>query len=139
VAAISLFRYHPLAPVIAFVIAVAVVEMSLGAFQGAHSPPKETPQQVERPGQRTHQQAELAEESERRHRICAIRLICTNYGRTRQACATAGNFDRCMDIKLGNQSDARGLCSDDGTMAYPPADMPTVAQCAVSFLDSDLK
>jgi hypothetical protein len=68
--------------------------------------------------------------SERNVRLCHYKARCAEYATARQACATAGNFDTCMGIKLnGGYSLLKNMCSGDGNFAIPINDMPGDFSC----------
>lgn len=66
--------------------------------------------------------------------------MCAKYGSARQECATAGNFDHCIAVKMGdigvNDID---WCSNDGSLAEPPNDMPSRLECAVFNFDKQFR
>jgi hypothetical protein len=48
------------------------------------------------------------------------------------ACATAGNFDMCLKIRMGNDAEYIGVCSNfkEGAPAVPPPPgTPNLIQC----------
>jgi hypothetical protein len=107
------------------------------------NPPPETPEQTQ--ARKTAQQAQAklqAAEAERRKAaanqvkaLCAQQAICTKFAEARQACATAGNYKNCVDIKMG--SDATGglyPCMNDGHIWNEPPDMPNRFQCLLSAI-----
>jgi hypothetical protein len=62
--------------------------------------------------------------------MCHQQGVCDKFGKARQECATAGNYDRCIDIKLGADDAASvGSCTEDGKMTYTPPDMPNSINC----------
>jgi hypothetical protein len=48
----------------------------------------------------------------------------------RQQCATAGSFDTCLSVKMGdNYYAAKDACSGDGQLLYPPQGAPNGLEC----------
>jgi hypothetical protein len=83
------------------------------------------------------QAVDRAAQAERVAGICHIRRVCNDYGIARQECAVAGDFGLCLNVKMGRQDfPPASVCSDDGSIRSPPADMPNIAQCAVSEIES---
>jgi hypothetical protein len=66
--------------------------------------------------------------------LCKAKAGCTRYAEARQACATAGNFDTCMNIKTENYSTARYDCTNDGKLTSAPGDLPNEVECIFSFV-----
>jgi hypothetical protein len=70
-----------------------------------------------------------------RKHICKAMAACAEYGKARQACATAGNFDTCMSVKLETVPQS---CSADGKLQIfmchgcRPAQLPNAFQCLVN-------
>lgn len=63
-------------------------------------------------------------------RSCALRTMCPKYSEARQQCAVAGNYDRCMSIKLGGDSIiAQWSCTTSGEPVPLAADMPSFLEC----------
>lgn len=56
---------------------------------------------------------------------CEAREICRQYAEERQRCASAGSYDRCMSIRLGDGRfwSARSLCANNGDVlgGEPPS------------------
>ena len=49
--------------------------------------------------------------------LCDIRSICRRNTRARQECATAGDFQNCLQVKLGANDYSQLLyCDDDGAV-----------------------
>jgi hypothetical protein len=65
-----------------------------------------------------------------RTQFCHLKAICKTFATARQECATAGNFNTCMNIKMGESDYALiGSCTDDGAIAFPPDEMPRALEC----------
>jgi hypothetical protein len=47
---------------------------------------------------------------------CIEKKICSNYKNVLKSCATAGNIDRCVSIKMNNEDTS--ICSFDGSVNY---------------------
>jgi hypothetical protein len=67
--------------------------------------------------------------------LCKAIAECSDYANARQACATAGNFDTCMTVKLGQVPEH---CSNDGKLLVTfcdgcgPARLPNAFQCVMN-------
>jgi hypothetical protein len=64
--------------------------------------------------------------------LCRLRVLCNDYPGARDVCATAGNFEKCMAIKLGSRDDyqdATRLCTNSGEFAVDPEKTPSVWAC----------
>ncbi len=75
-------------------------------------------------------QAAAAANREQDKYFCRLETVCEKYGRIRQECATAGSFDNCIKVKMGD--DDAGLtnsCTNDGNVLYPAAQMPNSLRC----------
>jgi hypothetical protein len=85
------------------------------------------------------QQTEQAEQDaaqeatdERNAPLCKQQSICQKYGVTRQECATAGNFDLCVSVKMGDDDfNEISSCNNDGSVSDPPDNSPSYLQCAI--------
>jgi hypothetical protein len=63
-----------------------------------------TPEQVKATQDAKKKADEMIEASDKRaDYLCHLKLVCYKYGTTRQECATAGNFDRCIQVKMGDR------------------------------------
>jgi hypothetical protein len=51
--------------------------------------------------------------------ICVERYLCGNYFQPAQDCATAGNYENCMTVKLGGDAYevSKAMCNTDGTIS----------------------
>lgn len=64
--------------------------------------------------------------------LCHQEAVCERYGPARQECATAGNYNNCITIKLGSlDASTVDACTEDGKLAFRPSDMPNGAVCWV--------
>jgi hypothetical protein len=72
---------------------------------------------------------------------CDMERICSDYKTQRNACATAGSYQKCMSIKMGspNFSTAEAYCSEDGSLAYKPKNTPNIFVCTVAWGKNLLK
>jgi hypothetical protein len=52
--------------------------------------------------------------TEEQRRFCKYAHICTKYASSRQDCATAGNLEKCIEIKMGGDVHFVAYCTDDG-------------------------
>ena len=67
--------------------------------------------------------------------LCHQKAVCKKFAEVRQECATAGSFDTCVTIKLGDADAATiNACTNDGEMAYVPKEMPDTIGCWVRGL-----
>ena len=69
--------------------------------------------------------------------LCRWENVCSDYPKTRDVCATAGSFDKCMSIKLGTRDDydtAQSVCTNDGGMKMPSSKLPGWTQCLIARL-----
>jgi hypothetical protein len=64
--------------------------------------------------------------------LCRVAEACRNYDDARLQCATAGNFERCLRIKMGEDADYSSVCSGhyEGAPTIPlPPETPNRVQC----------
>lgn len=62
--------------------------------------------------------------------LCHEQAVCEKFGAVRQECATAGNFQNCINVKMGDEdAGLTDMCSTDGKLAYLPPDMPNWLNC----------
>jgi hypothetical protein len=78
--------------------------------------------------------AQWAAQTARTKSLCKAKAECSEYAAARQACATAGNFDTCMGIKMENYSSAQYDCTNDGKLISSPADLPNNFECLLSVV-----
>lgn len=124
------------------IIAILGIIMGAGVYNSLNPPPpppKETPEQVQA---RNAYQAQLAQlratQLEFRRNLCRVRAVCATYRTARQECAAAGNIDRCIAIKVGEEHAGWvGLCNSNGTYTNPPKDMPDGLSCF--FIDHGIE
>jgi hypothetical protein len=69
--------------------------------------------------------------------LCHIKLVCAKYGAARQECAVAGNFDNCVNVKIGDKdNNDLQYCLNDGTVNLRQnQDMPNVIWCFAAGLE----
>lgn len=63
--------------------------------------------------------------------------LCKDFADARQSCATAGSYNRCMDIRLGgaNFSEASFACSNNGRPLYMLSEVaPNKLTCLANLL-----
>jgi hypothetical protein len=136
-------RLHPGYAVLLLIIGVFVMS-GISAYQ---EPPRqpETSEQIEARHAAEARSAELrrqaavrqqqAEELQRQQlerdkNLCRVQSVCAKYSAVRQECATAGNFENCIRVKMGDGAFMEiGRCANDGTVYFAPANMPSRAQC----------
>jgi hypothetical protein len=63
----------------------------------------ETPDQTQaREAATARAESKRTAERERNRLLCKVKSTCAEYGEARQACATAGNFQNCIRVKMGD-------------------------------------
>lgn len=75
-----------------------------------------------------------ASEQQRTRSLCQAAELCRKFGEARQACATAGNYKNCVDIKMGKDATDLYPCMNDGHVWAEPADMPNRFQCFIQSI-----
>jgi hypothetical protein len=101
--------------------------------------PTETPEQTQARILAQEQNASVMQQqaaqrqiaNERTKELCAIKAVCEKYGEVRQQCATAGNYQNCLQIKMGTGDyDKVEACTEDGKPLYiTSANMPDAITC----------
>jgi hypothetical protein len=111
--------------------------------------PEETPEEVserQEAAQRTSQiraaeeaksAAEAAAEGAHKNELCHYLMACRKYGTARQECAVAGDFNSCIQIKMGKGVASRYSCTNDGKPSSQPTDMPGLVECFFRNLGND--
>lgn len=82
-------------------------------------------------------QAQAQQETEREAEyLCRLVSICSKFATVRQDCATAGNFDNCVKIKLGEEKFSETTyCTADGRLNYTPSiPVPSKLACLIGSL-----
>ena len=75
-------------------------------------------------------QVKAREDAQQRQKtLCRLLSLCSKFGDARAACATAGNYKMCIDIKMGADAMDSYLCTNDGAVSGQPNDMPTAFEC----------
>jgi hypothetical protein len=94
-------------------------------------PPETTAQYQARLAAEQVEQQRKATALELRKGYCSLRSICSKYAQVRQACATAGNYNNCVSIKMDADQWRVGSCSNDGDVVVlgPKDDMPSGLEC----------
>ncbi|WP_156771681.1 hypothetical protein [Labrys sp. WJW] len=64
-------------------------------------------------------------------RLCPAELACAAFSSARQECATAGDFQNCLSVKLGDDSKYAPYCTNDGNLnpASVSEELPNYARC----------
>lgn len=77
------------------------------------------------------QELETQRQTEANRRLCRVATICTDYSKARQACATAGQYGLCMQIKLGDTLGVANVSclSDGGIRGVSSDEIPNRAVC----------
>jgi hypothetical protein len=82
--------------------------------------------------QQAQRRAAAAAKHEETVAVCRLKSICKQFARARQECATAGSFETCMRVKLGDDKIGEaGSCTNDGHVAYASAE-PSAIDCFLS-------
>ena len=66
--------------------------------------------------------------------MCQAKDMCQNYSAAVKDCATAGNIENCLKIKIGEEkySTSRQLCKRDrNSTVYKFENEPTASECAL--------
>jgi hypothetical protein len=73
--------------------------------------------------------------------LCHAKKVCETYAKVRQECAVAGSFKTCLSVKLGSDdyAIATDVCSDDGKVLMPDADIPRFIDCLPSTISGFFK
>jgi hypothetical protein len=72
----------------------------------------------------------LSQKDAERAELCHLRTVCTTFSSVRQDCATAGSFETCVAVKMGDaDKDLTSSCTNDGNIAMPPDRMPQPTEC----------
>jgi hypothetical protein len=88
--------------------------------------------EVQRAADVAEQEAAQKATSEQDRYLCHLESVCENYSTVRQDCATAGNFDNCVKVKMGDDDvPLIDSCTNDGKLAYPPEKMPSSLLCFI--------
>jgi hypothetical protein len=61
--------------------------------------------------------------------LCRLSAVCTKYGRSRQDCAVAANFENCMEIKMGRDASLTFKCTDEGRVGGQIPYVPSASEC----------
>ena len=63
--------------------------------------------------------------------LCRLKDICKQYAEVRQDCATAGNFNNCISVKMGDERFGEvANCANDGSIASVTSDnVPSRIDC----------
>ena len=66
--------------------------------------------------------------------LCELRSLCERYASVRQECATAGNYEKCIEIKTGySQRFFDASCRNDGSVDAS-IELPNRMQCLGSSI-----
>jgi hypothetical protein len=120
--------------------AIVVWILGASAWEVTHPPPPETQEQTQarvvaqRAAQAAYETKKMQDlvVAERKRNLCNLQAVCTKYGDTRQSCATAGNYNTCLNVKMSNDIGVVSLCTNDGRIANPPNDMPNTLECLLT-------
>lgn len=84
--------------------------------------------------------AEAAEQERQFIDHCRLQKVCEKYSQVRQDCAVAGDFDKCVEVRMGDESYRIAQCGQDGRIIYE--EKPTIAEraeCAATLFLHRLK
>ena len=89
--------------------AIPLSLLAIGVFGALFEPkPPAAPVSPElkqwREAQMDEQQRQAVRVAERKQHLCRQQTLCRKFGEVRQACATAGDYKKCVDIKMGATS-----------------------------------
>lgn len=88
------------------------------------------------PAQQEAKQAQEVKDEENRNILserCKIIRICKKFSESRQNCATAGNYNLCLNIKLGNDYNLTNwVCTPDGKPKLEEANIPSRLDCLLN-------
>jgi hypothetical protein len=144
------FRYfavrQPRVTAFAFLAAVILLAMALDAgWQEARrltlnpgqlqaEEQKDAQHAVQEHAEDEAQRKSLEAKAEEKRALCRLKSICKQYGQVRQECATAGSFQTCVRVKMGDENaDMIESCTSDGHIAYTPSE-PGAVDCFFSKL-----
>jgi hypothetical protein len=109
---------------------LAVVAASMIWARASYTPPQPEKLKAQNERFRAKRAADVAK-ADRDRSLCHTALICRHFAEARQACAVAGDFNNCIRVKVGEKDmDTTSLCTNDGSVADEPSDMPNRLQCA---------
>jgi hypothetical protein len=129
-------RRHPVVVILVLFALVGYVVL-VYSVATAPPPPAETPQQRQaRVAAEDERNAKRSAEKERTKFLCAVKSACSKYAEARQECAVAGNFDNCLQVKMGSEDYAlKDSCTEDGKLAgVSPSDIPDPVSCFIARL-----
>jgi hypothetical protein len=61
--------------------------------------------------------------------LCHLKSVCAKYGEVRQACATAGDYKLCVNIKMGSDAGDIIACDNEGTVIAGFGKVPNPLRC----------
>jgi hypothetical protein len=137
--AIAIFGFLRRQPFFTLAVAVYVLPVGFFMIHDLFETPQErqTRLQAENVAARAQRAQEAQDDSvraaqhERNKIFCKLRDVCEQFGNDRQECATAGNFENCLRVKMGDDNyDLRGSCTDDGKIV-DEHEAPNKAECFV--------
>lgn len=93
---------------------------------------KRTPEQMRAAQQAREQQSAIRE---MKKIYCRELNVCRRYSSARQECAVAGDFNNCLDVKVGSTDlDYKDACTADGHFVETPENMPSDTECFILTL-----
>ena len=69
--------------------------------------------------------------------LCKMENVCSSYPDLRDVCATAGSFDKCMEVKYGTREkyDAtKQACTNDGKLQMDESKIPGTFSCWLAWI-----
>ena len=72
-------------------------------------------------------------EAEVKRQLCLYKRVCRKYASSRQDCAVAGDFQNCLQIRMGGEMRFVSECTNDGGIKNLNTDsMPSMLECIMS-------
>jgi hypothetical protein len=76
-----------------------------------------------------HAPADWQDDNTFKKNLCHLPDACAKYSATRLECAVAGNFENCIDVKMGHDGWLVDHCTTDGKPIYDDPRTPNVLEC----------
>lgn len=129
-------------PVVTLVLLVAVPVAAGSLWTAAHETPQEASvrraaeagdaAQIEIRAKELEEQGRALEEHNQQIRgLCRLKDICAQFSKVRQECATAGSFNNCISVKMGDERYGDvGSCTNNGNIgSVAPENVPSRLEC----------
>ena len=105
-----------------------------------HPPSPETAPQIEAKKNEIVVTEQDRRMSAQRTELCHAQSVCKTFRFIRQECAISGNFNKCVEVKMGvNDMVYTHMCTDDGgiNVSFAP-DMPNQIECIARWAVPEL-